>query len=61
MAVKAGWAERKLLLKYMAFDMRATKDKYRDEHERIFGKRDIKHHAKRSGTRIYKFLNSGVP
>ncbi len=54
MAVKASWAERKLLLKYMAFDMRVTKDKFRDEHERLFGKRDIKYHTRRSGTRIYR-------
>lgn len=55
MAVKKEWAERKLLLKYMAFGMRVTKDKFRDEHERLFGKRDIKYHTRRSGTRIYKF------
>ena len=54
MAWKAGWKEQKLITMHLSKDSRVTKDSYREGWERIFGKRDVKYHTKRSGTRIYK-------
>lgn len=54
MAIKPGWKEQKLITMFYAKDMRVTKDSYRDGWERIFGKRDVLYHTKRSGTRVYR-------
>ena len=51
-----GWPKKdnKLIQMHFAKDMRVIKDSYREAYDKIFGKRDIFHHTKRSGQRIYK-------
>ena len=39
---------------YFAKDMRVIKDSYRDQYDKIFGKRDVFYHTKRSGRRKIK-------
>jgi len=59
MAWKAGWKDQKLITMHLSKDMRVTKDVYRDNYDRIFGKRDVMYHTKRSGTKVYKLDNIG--
>lgn len=54
MAWKAGWKEQKLITMHLSKDMRVPSKSYMDGWERIFGKRDVKHYTKRSGTKFYK-------
>ena len=51
-----GWPKKdnKLIGMHFAKDMRVIKDSYRDAYDKTFGKRDIFHHTKRSGKKIYK-------
>lgn len=51
--------ESKLRLWCFGKDQRVIKDVYRDEYDRIFGRRDILHHTKRSGTREYRSFGKG--
>ena len=49
--------ESKLRLWCFGKDQRVIKDVYRNEWDRIFGKRDVLYHTKHSGTKIYKKFN----
>ena len=46
--------ENRLRTMHFSHDSRVIKDSYRELYDRMFGKRDIFHHTRRSGTRIYK-------
>lgn len=46
--------ESKLHLWCFGKDQRVIKDVYREEYDRIFGKRDVLYHTKRSGDMVYK-------
>jgi len=46
--------ESKLRLWGFGKGQRVIKDIYRDEYDRIFGKRETMYHTKRSGVKIYK-------
>ena len=45
--------ENKLQWMHFAKDMRFIKDSYREQHEAMFGKRDIFHHTKQSGKKVF--------
>ena len=46
--------ESRLRTMFFSKDSRVIKDSYRERYDKMFGKRDIFHHTRRSGKRIYR-------